>query len=116
MILDWHRRSDGLWERLSKIDAASIRGRGIYVIWHGGAKIGVVLIGRGKIGAALGHWQIDKSILSYRRHGMLYCTWAPVKKPHLDGIHHYLQQRFKPPCIQGGSEKAERILVNAPWD
>ena len=53
--LDWDRRSNGLWERISKIDTASIRGSGIYVIWHGGAKVGVVLIGRGKIGIALDH-------------------------------------------------------------
>ncbi len=114
--LDWYRLDKGLWPPLAAVEPLEIDGKGVYFIWHGGTNPAPVLIGHGRIGIALEHWKRDRRIVSYTRFGPLYCTWARVPKRFRAGVHHYLQFRYRPPCIQRVGETVEQIVANGPWD
>ena len=116
MRLDWTKCQGGVWCKLNfvNLDHEHFNNkRGIYIIWHGGAKPEVVYIGQGNIRHRLAQHRSDPDIQKYE-YLDLYVTWAIVPEPDLNGVEVYLAKIWAP---KAGKRHpiAPPVEVNSPW-
>jgi hypothetical protein len=112
----WGKCTNGTWCKLNTLDLSSkaIDGKGVYIIWHGGAKRRVVYVGQGDIKARLSAHRDDRRIQAYAG-SVLYVTWAKVDVGNRDGVEAYLAKRYDP-LVGERRPEAAPISVNLPKD
>jgi hypothetical protein len=86
---------------------------GVYILWYGGPKPGIVRIGKGDISSRLNANRADPKILVYRSLG-LYVTWAEVPFSLQDGVERYLADQLRP-IVGDPHADVTPIPVNLPW-
>lgn len=88
--------------------------KGVYVIWHGGARPIAVRVGQGVIRDRLRAHQSNLAVLAYASYG-LFVTWAAVPKQDRDGVERYLAEYLQP-LFGARYPSATPISVNLPGE
>lgn len=113
--LNWVKCGDDRhWCSLRTLDLETVKGSGVYIIWHEGNPARVVRIGQGDIADSLSHHRADLEILRYAATGTLRVTWAVVAADQRAGVERYLASLWPPP-VGDAFPEVEPIAVNAPW-
>lgn len=102
------------WCSLKNLDLKTVKGSGVYIIWHEGNPSQVVRVGQGDIAARLGAHREDPAIKAYAKKGTLRVTWASVSAAQRGGVEHYLADQLNP-LVGDTFPVADPIAVNAPW-
>lgn len=107
--------NDSHWCSLENLDLETVKGAGVYIIWHTGNPGKVVRVGQGDpISKRLSAHRNDKAILAYNKKGTLRVTWATVSAANRDGVERYLAETWEP-LVGEAFPDADPIAVNSPW-
>jgi hypothetical protein len=106
--------SDNHYCALETLDLSTVKGSGVYTIWHEGNPSRVVRTGQGDIAGRLSAHRADRAILAYSRFGELRVTWAIVSAGQMNGIERYLADQW-PPLVGDAFPNVVPIPVNSPF-
>ena len=114
ITLNWVKCTGDQWCSLERVNLASLRTTGVYIIWHKGNPGRVVRVGQGNIADRLTDHSKDARVLAYRRNGDLRVTWAAAPAHLIDGIERYLSDHWKP-LLGDRFPDVAPIAVNSPF-
>jgi hypothetical protein len=112
--IQWQQCEGDVWCSLERVNLAQIKTSGVYIIWHGGNPGHVVRVGQGEIADRLNAHRNDTAILSHKKQGKLFVTWAAVPAAQMDGVERYLAEKWNP-LVGDRFPDTQPIAVNSPF-
>jgi hypothetical protein len=117
--LSWVRNKNDKFHKFVTLDVerAGVKGGGIFILWHSGAKPRWVMVGASAdLAGDIAKLLDDQELLQYNAHGGLFLSWAPVRPEYHAGVIKYLRESMKPLIDRGPPSPADvdPIPVTAP--
>lgn len=110
----WTKCIGDAWCELEKVNVAASTGNGTFIVWLGGERARTIRVGHGQISTVVRAQRHDMKVLTYRRMGTLYVTWALLPDYQSVGAALYLQQTLRP-LLADRFDEAAVLDVNLPW-